>query len=172
MAQFIDKYALVKEINKRIMDAPINHIGNQRVWAYNVVKDIISNLKAIEFNENPLYIVTRSEEHSDYVEKAFFSLKKAEEYCKQFEDNEDEYDRDIIEIEVDFPTIGGKEGDEYYEKRYKEALGIAKLWNKNTAVPKEFKDILKKMFSELQESEDEKVRKEILDRFCKPEIWN
>ena len=80
MAQFIDKYALVKEINKRIMDAPINHIGNQRVWAYNVVKDIISNLKAIEFNENPLYIVTRSEEHSDYVEKAFFSLKKAEEY--------------------------------------------------------------------------------------------
>ena len=45
--KLIDKDALVAEINKRIIDAPINNIGHQRVWAYNDVKDII-NLKRVE----------------------------------------------------------------------------------------------------------------------------
>ena len=45
MTQYIDKDALVAEINKRIIDAPINNIGHQRVWAYNDVKDIINTLE-------------------------------------------------------------------------------------------------------------------------------
>ena len=45
MTQHIDKDALVAEINKRIIDAPINNIGHQRVWAYNDVKDIIDTLE-------------------------------------------------------------------------------------------------------------------------------
>jgi len=48
MRQYIDKAALVAEINKRITDAPINHIGHQRVWAYNDVKDIIDTLEVKE----------------------------------------------------------------------------------------------------------------------------
>ena len=48
MTQYIDKSALVAEINKRITDAPINHIGHQRVWAYNDVKDIIDTLEVKE----------------------------------------------------------------------------------------------------------------------------
>jgi hypothetical protein len=48
MAQFIDKDALVAEINKRIIDAPINNIGHNRVWAYNDVKDIIDTLEVKE----------------------------------------------------------------------------------------------------------------------------
>ena len=48
MAQYIDKDALVAEINKRINDAPINYIGHQRVWAYNDVKDIIDTLEVKE----------------------------------------------------------------------------------------------------------------------------
>lgn len=48
MAQYIDKAALVAEINKRIIDAPVNNIGHQRVWAYNDVKDIIENLEEKE----------------------------------------------------------------------------------------------------------------------------
>ena len=45
MTQYIDKDAVVAEINKRINDAPINYIGHQRVWAYNDVKDIIDTLE-------------------------------------------------------------------------------------------------------------------------------
>ena len=45
MAHLIDGDALLAEINKRIMDAPINYIGHQRVWAYNDVKDILSTLE-------------------------------------------------------------------------------------------------------------------------------
>lgn len=48
MAQYIDIAAVVAEIDKRIMDAPINHIGHQRVWAYNDVKDIINTLEVKE----------------------------------------------------------------------------------------------------------------------------
>jgi hypothetical protein len=50
MEQYIPKSALVAEINKRIIDAPINSIGHQRVWAYNDVKDIINTLVVKEVN--------------------------------------------------------------------------------------------------------------------------
>lgn len=60
MAKYIPLDALLAEINKRIIDAPINYIGHQRVWAYNDVKDIIATLevkevdidKLCEFREN------------------------------------------------------------------------------------------------------------------------
>lgn len=52
MEQYIKKSALVAEINKRIIDAPVNNIGHQRVWAYNDVKDIIDTLeiKEVDFD--------------------------------------------------------------------------------------------------------------------------
>lgn len=52
MAQYIDKDVLVSEINKRIIDAPINNIGHQRIWAYNDVKDIIDTLEVKEVDLN------------------------------------------------------------------------------------------------------------------------
>ena len=51
MTKYIDKDALVAEINKRIIDAPINYIGHQRVWAYNDVKDILNTLEVKEVEE-------------------------------------------------------------------------------------------------------------------------
>ena len=45
MEKYISLDALVAEINKRIIDAPINNIGHQRVWAYNDVKDILNTLE-------------------------------------------------------------------------------------------------------------------------------
>lgn len=36
------------EIGKKIMDAPINAEGHQRVWAYNDVKDLLSTLEESE----------------------------------------------------------------------------------------------------------------------------
>lgn len=44
----IDKDALIAEIDKRIIDAPINYIGHQRVWAYNDVKEILNTLEMTE----------------------------------------------------------------------------------------------------------------------------
>lgn len=41
------------------------------------------------------YVVTRSEEHSDYVETIFYDRDKAIEYCKPFNQNENSYGRDI-----------------------------------------------------------------------------
>ena len=48
MARYIELDALVAEINKRIMDAPIDCYGHQRVWAYNDVKDILDTLEVKE----------------------------------------------------------------------------------------------------------------------------
>ena len=47
-----------------------------------------------------IYVVTRSEEHADYVEAAFYTLEKAEEYCKPFNENENRYQRDITPVQV------------------------------------------------------------------------
>lgn len=46
--KLVDKDKIAAEINKRIMDAPINYIGHQRVWAYNDVKDILNTLEVKE----------------------------------------------------------------------------------------------------------------------------
>lgn len=100
MTKYISKSAIVAEIEKLRDNCLFD------ICAYNMCGDILSFLDTLEvreFQKKKLYIVTRCEEHSDYVEKAFFSEKKAEEYCKQFEGNEDAYGRDITEIEVDCP---------------------------------------------------------------------
>lgn len=66
MAQYIDKSTLIEELNKRIMDAPIDCLGHQRVWAYNDVKDI---LDTIEVKEVDL------EKHlKEDIEDVFFDL--------------------------------------------------------------------------------------------------
>ena len=53
-------------------------------------------------DEHPptLYVITRSEEHSDYVEKVFVDKEKAQEYCKQYKGDKDAYSRNITEINV------------------------------------------------------------------------
>ena len=54
--QYIDKSALVAEINKRIMDAPIDCYGHQRVWAYNDIKDILDTLEVKEVDLDKEYV--------------------------------------------------------------------------------------------------------------------
>ena len=62
--KLIDKSALVAEINKRIIDAPINNIGHQRVWAYNDVKDIIGTLEVKDVDLEKYY--------HDFLQKEWF----------------------------------------------------------------------------------------------------
>lgn len=47
-----------------------------------------------------IYVVTRSEEHADYVEKAYTKKSSAEAYCEQFNNDDDSYHRDITEIQL------------------------------------------------------------------------
>lgn len=106
MTQYIDKSAIVAEIDSILNETNYKPFTNEVLGERNVckdIKDLLDTLEVIEFQKKKLYVVTRCEEHSDYVEEAFFSEKKAEEYCKQFEGNEDAYGRDITEIEVDCP---------------------------------------------------------------------
>lgn len=51
-------------------------------------------------NPQPIHIVMRCEEHSDYPEKLFFDKGKAEAYCKKFNDNPNEYGRTVETLEV------------------------------------------------------------------------
>jgi len=53
-------------------------------------------------NENRfVYVVTRCEEHSDYVEAVFLNKEKAEAYCEQFNKNEECYRRHITKAKID-----------------------------------------------------------------------
>lgn len=81
MIHLIDKSALVAEINKRIMDAPIDCYGHQRVWAYNDVKDIIDTLEVKEVDlENDIDMLLKEENYEyqyidfDKFAKHFFEL--------------------------------------------------------------------------------------------------
>lgn len=48
-----------------------------------------------------VYVVTRSEEFADYVEKVFYSKDDAEKYCEKFNSNENAYQRDITECVIE-----------------------------------------------------------------------
>ena len=63
----------------------------------------LNTLEVKEVNEEPTstaYVVTRCEEHSDYVEEVFFDEDKAQKYCDQFKGNENEYARHITKVRV------------------------------------------------------------------------
>lgn len=51
-------------------------------------------------NPRKVYVVTRCEEHDDYVEKVFIDKSKAGSFCRQFVNNPNEYNRYSIEMEV------------------------------------------------------------------------
>ena len=94
--KLIDKDALLMEIERRMQE---HHSG------YLVcLKDILSFLDTLEVKEvgATIYVVSRSEEHADYVEEAFFDENKAQEYCDQFKGDENAYVRYITEIK---PTL-------------------------------------------------------------------
>lgn len=46
------------------------------------------------------YVVTRSDMHYDEVEKVFFDIEKAEQYCAGYNNDENAYRRNITKINV------------------------------------------------------------------------
>ena len=63
-------------------------------------------ITAVESTERHLkeptivYVVSRSEEHSDYVEEAFLDEREAKKYCDQFNGDENEYVRYITKVKL------------------------------------------------------------------------
>ena len=51
------------------------------------------------------FIVIRTEEHSDYVEKVFFNKEHAEQYAAQFANNPNEYARHVEEHKIDKQNV-------------------------------------------------------------------
>lgn len=70
---------------------------------YKDLKEITKHFFELGIKANghfAVYVVTRSEEHDDYVEEVFFDKDKAQEYCDQFKENENAYARHITKVEV------------------------------------------------------------------------
>lgn len=54
----------------------------------------------LKLHDMTIYVVTRCEEHSDYVEFAYKDRSDAERYCQKFNNDENEYWRCITETEL------------------------------------------------------------------------
>ena len=83
-------FALPSSKTENTEEEPLN-------WEYAIAKHFFKlGLKA----KGEIYVVTRSEEHADYVEAAFLSESKAEKYCKPFNEDENCYARNITKIKI------------------------------------------------------------------------
>ncbi len=92
----IDKEKVVDEIKRVLNSYDPNEITSGR-YALVDLRNFLDSLEEKQF----VYVVTRSEEHSDYVEKVFLDKEKAETYCKQFNGDEDNYCRDITKVKIE-----------------------------------------------------------------------
>ena len=68
--------------------------------AVGIAHSMLEVIDELTEKEGTLYVVTRCEEHSDYVEKVFNDKEMAEKYCMQFVGNDDAYQREITEAKL------------------------------------------------------------------------
>ena len=108
MKELIDKSTIVAEIYKRIKKYASIDLGGNEIYEAlygekcKTLIEIFRFLDTLEVHHVPesVYVVTRSEEHSDYVECAFLSENEAEEYCKPFNEDENSYARNITKVKI------------------------------------------------------------------------
>lgn len=90
--------------DEQIKDFALRRFGNldgrQSQYMLAKIQACIVGSRWADNNPRRLYIVQRSEEHSDYVEKVFVDKDKAVAYCNQYNSNPREYSRTIEEMEV------------------------------------------------------------------------
>lgn len=67
---------------------------------YGIEQCLLEMAEWKEQQHSVAYVVTRSDMHYDEVEKVFFDIEKAKQYCAGYNNNEDEYSRDITKINV------------------------------------------------------------------------
>lgn len=107
MAHYIDKDKVVTEIDKLVDKGKYNEMYDcaYRDGVNAVLHILKKRLDTLELKEaeelaSTAYVVTRCEEHSDYVDGVFFDENKAQAYCDQFNGNENEYARHITKVKV------------------------------------------------------------------------
>ena len=104
MKKVIDKSKIIKYIIEKIDLLNSNEVGVFQSISKDIVieayKDILNFLDTLKSKDTYVYVVTRYEEHSDYVEEVFYDEKKAQEYCDKFNSNEDNYSRQITKIKI------------------------------------------------------------------------
>ena len=96
---------LEKEIKDYIHALPHAKTGVPNGWRLSWHEDEVMKIAKHFFElglkaKGEVYVVTRSEEHADYVEAVFLSESKAEKYCKPFNENENSYGRNITKIKI------------------------------------------------------------------------
>lgn len=74
--------------------------GNESQYMLGKIQAFVTGVKWADNNPKPVHIVMRCEGHSDYPEKVFVDKAKADAYCRQFDDNPNEYGRTIETLEV------------------------------------------------------------------------
>ena len=101
MEHYINKDDIAVEIENRIKETESMQPKFDQFWAGQIsaFKGILKILDTLEVKEE-VYVVTRSEEHSDYVEAVFLNEDKAEEYCKPFNEDENRYARNITKVKI------------------------------------------------------------------------
>lgn len=118
--EVIYKDKIIAEINKRIMDAPIDCYGHQRVWAYNDVKNILDTLQGIDPYEQCIQFASVKdgiEYHAD-----IYSFNVESELFNQLTKEQQELWRKEIEQAC---IHGGEAGVELArDLRYKENLEV------------------------------------------------
>ena len=102
----LEKYPLMADDDKEGLEA-LKYIGMKCECSavFNEVQEakqayFIEGYHQAEKDFATAYVVTRCEEHSDYVEDVFFDEDKAQEYCDQFKGDENEYARHITKVKV------------------------------------------------------------------------
>lgn len=81
------------------IDTEIIFYDNYREILHKMLDDAIDWFMGFKGNVY-LYVVTRCEEHSDYVEKVFVDEEKAKDYCRWFVGKDDEYARSYTKVEL------------------------------------------------------------------------
>ena len=107
MARYIELDVAVAEV-ERLKSAAETMLTGKTDLSYwkaqkhlcETILSFLNTLEVKEFNKKNLYVITRCEEHSDYVEEVFFDEEKAQKYCDQFKGNENEYARHITKVKV------------------------------------------------------------------------
>ena len=121
--EVIYKDKIIAEINKRIMDAPIDCYGHRRVWAYNDVKNILDTLEGIDPYEQCIQYASVKDGIEYYAKTYSFNIES--ELFNQLTKEQQELWRKEIEQAC---IYGGEAGVELArDLRYKENLEVKEV---------------------------------------------
>lgn len=89
-----------EELRKTALPNPLPDGYGMWLSAGDVDWVLIKMAKWKDEQHSVAYVVTRSDMHYDEVEKVFFDIEKAKQYCAGYNNDENAYRRNITKINV------------------------------------------------------------------------